>query len=42
MLINCRIKTIYFAEGYPDDMSRQMLDEAQIPYHLLEKADRES
>lgn len=37
MLINCRVRAIYYAEGYPDEMSREMLDEAKIPYHRLEK-----
>ena len=37
MLINCRVRAIHFAEGYPDEMSRQMLDEAGIPYHVLER-----
>ena len=35
MLINCRVRAIYYAEGYPDDMSRDMLDEAGIPYERL-------
>jgi dCMP deaminase len=39
MLINCRVKAIYFTEGYPDEMSCQMLDEAGIPYVRMEKAD---
>ena len=38
MLINCRIRAIYFAEGYPDEMSRDMLEEARIPFSLLEKS----
>ncbi|GAB6110802.1 deoxycytidylate deaminase [Desulfomicrobium escambiense] len=37
MLINCRVRAIHFAEGYPDDMSREMLDEAGIPYHRMER-----
>ena len=37
MLINCRVRAIFFAEGYPDEMSREMLDEAKIPYTRLEK-----
>ena len=36
MLINCRVTAIYFAEGYPDEMSREMLEEAGIPYVRLE------
>jgi len=38
MLINCRVRAIYYAEGYPDDMSRDMLDEAGIPYQRLVKS----
>ena len=37
MLINCRVRAIFFAEGYPDEMSREMLGEAKIPYTRLEK-----
>ena len=37
MLINCRIHAIYFAEGYPDDLSRSMLEEAHIPFERLER-----
>ena len=37
MLINCRIRAIYFAEGYPDEMSRDMLEEARIPFSRLER-----
>ncbi|HCU67974.1 MAG TPA: cytidine deaminase, partial [Desulfomicrobium sp.] len=37
MLINCRVRAIHFAEGYPDDMSREMLDEAGIPYQRMER-----
>jgi len=36
MLINCKIKSIYFAEGYPDGMSQEMLEEANIPFTRLE------
>jgi len=35
MLINAQIKEIYIAEGYPDDLSREMLDEAGITIHRL-------
>ena len=35
MLINAHIKEIYIAEGYPDDLSREMLDEAGITIHRL-------
>lgn len=37
MLINCRVRTIFFAEGYPDEMSRSMLEEARIPFQHLER-----
>ncbi len=30
MIINAGIKRIYYEEGYPDDLSRKMLEEAQI------------
>jgi dCMP deaminase len=30
MLINAGIRTIYYANGYPDSMSRDMLAEAGI------------
>ncbi len=30
MLINAGIRKIYFQEGYPDELSRQMLEEAGI------------
>jgi dCMP deaminase len=35
MLINCRFTAIYFAEGYPDQLARDMLDEAGITYTPL-------
>jgi dCMP deaminase len=35
MLINCRFTAIYFAEGYPDQLARDMLDEAGITYMSL-------
>jgi len=35
MLINCRITSVYFSEGYPDELAREMLDEAGITYTLL-------
>lgn len=35
MLINCRIEEIYFAEGYPDELSRSFLDEAGIFYQRV-------
>ena len=30
MLINSKVKSIYFAEGYPDEMSVKMADESNI------------
>jgi len=35
MLINCRIRGIYFSRGYPDDLSRAFLDEAGIDYERV-------
>jgi dCMP deaminase len=35
MLINCRIRAICFARGYPDELSRAFLDEAGIEYERL-------
>jgi dCMP deaminase len=35
MLINCKVSAIYFAEGYPDELSQAMIKEAQIPFKLL-------
>jgi dCMP deaminase len=35
MLINCRVSAIYFAAGYPDDLSRDMIEEAGITFELL-------
>lgn len=35
MLINAGIREIYITEGYPDDLSRQMLDEAGVEVHHL-------
>ncbi len=37
MLINAGIQKIYFQEGYPDNMSRQMLDEAGIELVQLDE-----
>ena len=31
MLINCRVRHIYYAEAYPDELSQSMLNEAGIP-----------
>lgn len=41
MLINCRVHAIYFAEGYPDQMSQDMLTEAGIPFTRLENTPHE-
>ena len=30
MLINCGIKEIHYIEGYPDELSQEMLDEANV------------
>jgi len=35
MLINAQIKEIYIGEGYPDDLSKEMLEEAGIDIHRL-------
>ncbi|SDN93292.1 deoxycytidylate deaminase [Desulfonauticus submarinus] len=35
MLINCGIKAIYFAEGYPDELAVEMLKEAKIKFKKL-------
>lgn len=36
MLINAGIKTIYYATGYPDQLSREMLAEADVELIRLE------
>ncbi len=33
MLINCGVKEIHYLEGYPDELSRAMLDEAGVALH---------
>jgi dCMP deaminase len=35
MLINCGVKNIHYAEGYPDDLSRDMLKEAGVNFDTL-------
>ncbi len=35
MLINCGIKNIYFAEGYPDELSQAMIEEAGVHVEVL-------
>ncbi|RQD64744.1 MAG: cytidine deaminase [Desulfonatronovibrio sp. MSAO_Bac4] len=37
MLINCKVENIYFAEGYPDDLAMQMLQEAKVNFRCLEQ-----
>ncbi|MBQ7456374.1 MAG: cytidine/deoxycytidylate deaminase family protein [Desulfovibrio sp.] len=37
MLINCGIKTIYYAEAYPDDLSKDLLRQAHIPVIQVQK-----
>lgn len=36
MLINARIKKIYFREGYADSLATTMLEEAGIPFEQIE------
>lgn len=35
MLINCGVQHIHYAEGYPDDLSRDMLVEAGVHFDIL-------
>ena len=35
LLINCRVKAIYYAESYPDSLSADMLQEAGVHHELL-------
>nr|MBN2276265.1 cytidine/deoxycytidylate deaminase family protein [candidate division Zixibacteria bacterium] len=35
MLINSGIREIYVAEGYPDDLSKEMMEEAGVVIHRL-------
>ena len=35
MLINCGVKDIHYAEGYPDELSREMLVEAGVHFDTL-------
>jgi dCMP deaminase len=39
MLINCGVKHIHYAEGYPDDLSRDMLTEAGVNFDTLPRPD---
>ncbi len=36
MLINCGVKNIYYLEGYPDELSKDMLKEAGITLHKVD------
>ncbi|MFK4765841.1 deoxycytidylate deaminase [Desulfobaculum sp. SPO524] len=36
MLINCGVKTIFFAEGYPDELSENMFAEAGVRLERLD------
>jgi len=35
MLINCGVKNIHYAQGYPDELSREMLTEAGVHFDTL-------
>ena len=37
MLINANIAMIYYLDGYPDELSKQLLDEAKIQYKQVAK-----
>lgn len=37
MIINCGIKNILYAEGYPDELSQDMLSEAGVHFATLPK-----
>ena len=39
MLINCGVKNIHYAEGYPDELSRDMLKEAGVNFDTLPRPD---
>lgn len=36
MLINCKVQSIVFAQGYPDELARAMLEEAGVHFQCLE------
>ncbi|MFP5238363.1 MAG: deoxycytidylate deaminase [Acidobacteriota bacterium] len=40
MLINCGVSHIHYAEGYPDDLSRDMLGEAGVKFDTLPRPDQ--
>jgi dCMP deaminase len=35
MLINCQVRSITFAQGYPDELARAMLEEAGVAFERL-------
>lgn len=37
MLINCNIRKIFFAQGYPDSLAMDLLNESQTSYEFMEK-----
>ena len=39
MLINSRVKEIYYAEGYPDSLAKEMLEEAGIKMVIIERVE---
>jgi dCMP deaminase len=39
MLINCGVRNIHYAEGYPDELSRDMLKEAGVNFDTLPRPD---
>ena len=39
MLINCQVTNIYYAAGYPDELSREMLAEAGVRIEPLAASD---
>ena len=41
MIVNAGIKRIVVREGYPDELSLEILDEAGLKVEKLEKTDRE-
>ncbi len=39
MIINAGIRTIYITDGYPDDLSKQLIDEAGLTVHRMSVRD---
>lgn len=39
MIINVGIKQVYFNEGYPDDLAKQIIEEAGLPVTWLNERD---